>query len=552
MAKKVKLRLGEILIEQGLMTKDQLNQALETKRTGQKLGDKLIELGMITEFQLVEVLQQQLGIPHVRLHHYDVDQSLVNLISKDYARENLVFPLKKDKNKLIVAVSDPLDYFVFNDLRLSTGFKIEPVMAIKDEIRQSILKYYEQEQIAEEFETLDEYEKVQDLTIEEEASPVVKLLNQVIQQAVVEKASDIHFDPQEHHIKVRFRIDGALQTVQTLSINVQSSMLTRIKIMAGLDITEQKVPQDGRIKRRIEERDIDLRVSTLPTIFGEKVVIRVLDIHAVSNQLEDLGFNSKHLQDFIDMIEKPHGIVLLTGPTGSGKTSTMYGALTRLNREESNIITIEDPVEYQLDGINQIQVNSKVDLTFSSGLRSILRQDPDIIMIGEIRDEETANMAVRASITGHLVLSTLHTNDSVGTINRLMNIGVERFLVGTSLNGVVAQRLVRTNCRDCLIEVEPTLREQEVFNKYGLNIKHIKKGKGCPTCKGTGYKGRTAIHEILTIDDDIQNAILNNKTSLEIENIAREKGFAYLFEDGLRKVKEGITTTQEVFRVATE
>ena len=552
MAKKVKLRLGEILTQQGLISKEQLNKALETKRPGQKLGDKLIESGAITEMQLMEVLQQQLGIPHVRLHNYKIDKSLLNLISREYARENLVLPLKKEHNKLIVAVSDPLDYFVFNDLRLSTGFVIEPAIATKDEIRQNILRQYEKENLAEQFELKHEPDTSRDLSLEEEASPVVKLLNQVIQQAVVEKASDIHIDPQEHHVIIRLRIDGALQTDQSLSKNIQSSLITRIKIMAGLDITEQKIPQDGRIKRKVEGRDIDMRVSTLPTIFGEKVVIRVLDIHSVSNDLADLGFDEKHLNDFIYMIEKPHGIVLLTGPTGSGKTSTMYGALTRLNREESNVITIEDPVEYQLDGINQIQVNPKVGLTFASGLRSILRQDPDIIMVGEIRDEDTANMAVRASITGHLVLSTLHTNNSIGAIDRLINIGVERFLVGTSLNGIVAQRLVRTICKDCIVEEIPTKREQEIFEKYGFYMEKVKRGKGCPTCHQTGYKGRTAIHEVLNIDDDIQWAILNNQTSLEIQSLAQEKGFTYLFEDGLKKVQRGLTTTEEILRVAVE
>ncbi|MGP4071709.1 GspE/PulE family protein [Piscibacillus sp. B03] len=552
MAKKVKLRLGEILTQQGLITQDQLNNALETKLPGQKLGDKLIESGDITEMQLMEVLQQQLGIPHVRLHNYNIDKTLLNLVSKDYARENLVLPLKKEQNKLVVAVSDPLDYFVFNDLRLSTGFIIEPAIATKDEIRQQILRHYEKEDLAEQFDLEHEPETSQDLTLEEESSPVVKLLNQVIQQAVVEKASDIHLDPHEHHVVIRLRVDGSLRTEQTLSKNIQSSLITRIKIIAGLDITEQKIPQDGRIKRKVEGREIDMRVSTLPTIFGEKVVIRVLDVQAVSNDLATLGFEEKHLDDFIKMIEKPHGIVLLTGPTGSGKTSTMYGALTRLNQEDVNIITIEDPVEYQLNGINQIQVNPKVDLTFASGLRSMLRQDPDIIMVGEIRDEDTANMAVRASITGHLVLSTLHTNDSIGAIDRLINIGVERFLVGTSLNGVVAQRLVRTICKDCITAEEPTKREQEIFSKYGVDIKQVKRGKGCPTCNQTGYRGRTAIHEVLTIDEDIQAAILNNQTSIDIQKIAREKGFTYLFEDGLRKVAQGLTTTEEVLRVAAE
>ncbi|PKR76940.1 type II secretion system protein GspE [Halalkalibacillus sediminis] len=552
MAKQTKLRLGELLVQEELITNEQLEDALENKSPKQKLGDRLIQSGYITELQLVEVLQQQLDIPQVRLYNYPFDHSILNLVPKNYARENLVIPLKREKNKLHIALADPLDYFVINDLRLSTGFAIEPVIATKDEIKQSILKLYEREDFTEEFEDQYQEDHVQDLTIEEEASPVVKLMNQMIHQAVVEKASDIHVDPQEDRVVIRFRVDGTLKTDQSLAKSVQSSLTTRIKIMAGLDITEQRVPQDGRIKRKVEGRDIDLRVSTLPTIFGEKIVIRVLDIMSVSNHLEELGFEEKNLNSFIKMIEQPYGIVLLTGPTGSGKTSTMYAALTRLNKEETNIITVEDPVEYQLDGVNQIQVNSKVGLTFASGLRSILRQDPDIIMVGEIRDNDTANMAVRASITGHLVLSTLHTNDSIGAISRLLNMDVEMFLVGSSLNGIVAQRLVRRICRDCAIEMEPTVREQEIFNKYHMDTPKIMRGRGCPTCNMTGYRGRTAIHEVLYIDDNIREAVLNNKSSVEIEKIAVEKGFTYLFEDGLRKVQQGITTTEEIFRVAAE
>ncbi|WP_027964167.1 GspE/PulE family protein [Halalkalibacillus halophilus] len=553
MAKKIKLRLGEILVQEGLITDDQLQLALKEKAPSQKLGDKLMEEAYITELQLVEVLQQQLGITHERLYNYSFDQSILNLIPKNFAKENKVIPLRREGNKLYVATSDPLDYFVMNDLRLTTGFKIEPVIVIRDELRQGILKLYEREDFSEQFEVeRQQEERVPDLTAEEEASPVVKLMNQLIQQAVVEKASDIHVDPQEDQVMIRLRVDGALRNEQNLAKSVQSSLTTRIKIMAGLDITQQKVPQDGRIKRKVEGRDIDLRVSTLPTIFGEKIVIRVLDTMAVSNDLKEIGFEADNLEKFIRMIEKPYGIVLLTGPTGSGKTSTMYAALTRLNQEESNIITVEDPVEYELQGINQIQVNPQVGLTFASGLRSILRQDPDIIMVGEIRDSDTANMAVRASITGHLVLSTLHTNDSTGAINRLVNMDVEMFLVGSSLNGIVAQRLVRTLCRDCEQAEIPTAREQEIFRKYHINLSKVKRGKGCPTCNMTGYRGRTAIHEVLYIDDAIREAILDGKSKVEVERIATEQGFIRLFEDGLRKVEKGITTMEEVFRVAAE
>ncbi|GAA0450502.1 GspE/PulE family protein [Alkalibacillus silvisoli] len=552
MARKIKLRLGELLVREGLIDEGQLHHALNDKAPHQKLGDKLIEEGYITELQLVEVLQQQLGISHERLYNYAFDQSILNLIPKDFAIENSVIPLKREQNKLFVATSDPLDYFVLNNLRLQTGFKIEPTIATKDEIRQSIMKLYEREDLTEQFKETQPIKESEDLSLEEESSPVVKLMNQLIQQAVVEKASDIHIDPQEYQVLIRLRVDGTLRNEQTLAKSVQSSLITRIKIMANLDITQQRIPQDGRIKRVVEGRNVDLRVSTLPTIFGEKVVIRVLDTMSVSNRLEDIGFETHNLAQFKEMIEKPYGIVLLTGPTGSGKTSTMYAALTHLNKEQSNLITVEDPVEYELEGVNQIQVNSQVGLTFATGLKSILRQDPDIIMVGEIRDSETANMAVRASITGHLVLSTLHTNDSTGAINRLVNMDVEMFLVGSSINGVVAQRLVRTICKDCKVERELNHLEKEVFNKYNFNIKKVEKGEGCPTCNMTGYLGRTAIHEVLLVDEQIREAILDGQSKVEIEKVAKEQGFTPLFEDGLCKVERGVTTLEEVFRVAAE
>lgn len=552
MARTKKMRLGEMLVEGGVITEEQLSQALKEKRSDQKLGDKLIEDGYITEAKLVEVLKDQLGINDIRLTNYEIDPNILNLIPKDYVIENNIIPIKREKNKLYIATADPLDYFVLNDLRLLTGFIIEPLISTKDEIRHSIIRLYEREDFGEYFLAQEEESEVQDITIAEANSPIVKIINQLIQQAVVEKASDIHFDPHENKVIARLRVDGTLRTEQVFAKGIQSSLVTRIKIMANLDITESKVPQDGRIKVRVEGRNVDLRVSTLPTIYGEKIVIRVLDTIAVSNRLNDLGFDEDHLNQFIEMIEKPHGIVLLTGPTGSGKTSTMYAALSRLNKPDVNIITVEDPVEYQLEGVNQIQVNPKVGLTFASGLRSILRQDPDIIMIGEIRDKDTANMAVRASITGHLVLSTLHTNHSLGAIDRLMNMGVEKFLIGSSLNGVVAQRLVRKICRDCAIEKEPTNREKLLFEKHNIVVERTKKGQGCPSCNMTGYRGRTAIHEVLFIDDDLREAILNDESTVSIERLAREKGFRRLIEDGLKKVAEGITTTEEVFRVATE
>ncbi len=356
----------------------------------------------------------------------------------------------------------------------------------------------------------------------------------------------------ETKVLVRFRVDGRLRNERNLPKNVQGSLITRVKIMANLDITEHRVPQDGRIKLSMENRQMDLRISTLPTIFGEKIVIRLLDLTMAQNDISRLGFEEENLEKFKRLIKRPHGIVLLTGPTGSGKSSTMYSALSRLNNEDVNIITIEDPVEYQVEGINQIQVNPNVGLTFAAGLRSILRQDPNIIMVGEIRDRETADMAVRASITGHLVFSTLHTNNSLGTINRLKDMGVEIFLIASSLNGVVSQRLVRQICRDCKEEREATEREKEIFSKYGMDVDTVYHGKGCSTCDMTGYKGRTALHEVLVMDDEIKQALLNNKSMMEIRGIAVKNGLTFLIEDGLKKVEKGITTTEEILRVALD
>ncbi|MCH1626586.1 GspE/PulE family protein [Ferdinandcohnia quinoae] len=545
---KFRKKIGDLLIETGLINEEQLQEALRDKSDTQKIGDVLIQKGFITEHQLIEVLEFQLGIPHVSLFRYPIDSNLTAIVPKEIARKYNLMPLKREGDKLFVAMTDPLDFFAIEDLRLTTGFQIETAIATKDEIYRAITKYYELNVGINEF-INDVPEEVQEERMINDDSPVVKLVNQILLSAVQQRASDIHIDPQETKVSLRYRIDGVLRIERTLPKNMQNVLIARIKIMANLDITENRVPQDGRIKINLEFHPVDLRISTLPTVFGEKIVMRVLDLSNQLNDLQNLGFNNVNLQRFKELIERPTGIILLTGPTGSGKSSTLYAALNKLNVEDVNIITIEDPVEYQLEGINQIHVNPNVGMTFATGLRAILRQDPNIIMVGEIRDRETADIAVRASLTGHLVLSTLHTNDSFGTITRLIDMGVEPFLVASSLTGVVSQRLVRRVCRDCANVQEPTKRELEIFAKHDINIDKINRGRGCGTCNMTGYKGRVAIHELLEIKDEMRKVIMNKESFSKLREIAIKNKMIFLIDDGLIKVKQGVTTTEEILRV---
>lgn len=551
MKQQTRKRLGDLLVEAGLISEDQLQSTLKEKSPGQKLGDALLQRGYITEQQLIEVLEFQLGIPHISLYRYPFDTTLFSLISKETAKRNRLIPLKKDGDKLFVAMADPMDYFAIDDLRLSTGFQIETAIATKDDILRAINKYYEiDEGFDELIGDLPDHEAAQEEEISSDDSPVVRLVNQLMSNAVAMKASDIHIDPHETKVLIRYRIDGILRTERVLPKHMQSLLTARIKIMANLDITEHRVPQDGRIKVNLDFHPIDLRVSTLPTVFGEKIVLRILDLSSSLNDVTKLGFNKLNLKRFIDMIEKPTGIVLITGPTGSGKSSTLYAALNRLNSEEVNIITVEDPVEYQLEGVNQIQVNANVGMTFAKGLRSILRQDPNIIMVGEIRDKETVEVAIRASLTGHLVLSTIHTNDSLGTVTRLLDMGVEPFLVASSLSGIVAQRLVRRVCRDCAEEQAPSKRELEIFAKRGIKIERIVRGRGCSSCNMTGYKGRLAIHEVLVINDEMRRVIMDGDSFTRLRELAIKSKAIFLIDDGLLKVKQGVTTTEEILRVA--
>ena len=543
-------RLGDLLIEAGLITEEQLQSALQDKNKSQKLGDVLLQKGYITEQQLIEVLEFQLGIPHVSLYRYPFDSHIFNLISEETAKRNLMIPLKKEGERLYVAMADPMDFYAIDDLRLATGFQIEPAIATKDEILRAIAKHYTDEEDLEELMLdLNREESDEEAGLDQD-SPVVRLVNQLLSNALTLKASDIHIDPQEKKVVVRYRVDGVLRIEKVLPKTMQSVMTARIKIMAKMDITEHRIPQDGRIKINLGYHPIDLRVSTLPTIFGEKIVLRILDLGNKLNDLNLLGFNKLNLQRFQHMISQPNGIVLITGPTGSGKSSTLYAALNQLNTEDVNIITIEDPVEFQLEGINQIQVSPNVGMTFATGLRSILRQDPNIIMVGEIRDKETVEVAIRASLTGHLVLSTIHTNDSLGTITRLVDMGVEPFLVASSLSGIMAQRLVRKVCRDCAEQQKPSRSELEIFAKRGMKIESINRGRGCTSCNMTGYKGRIALQEILVINEEIRRLIMNGEPISKLREAAIRHKTIFLMDDGLLKVKQGLTTTEEILRVA--
>ncbi|HLS66257.1 MAG TPA: ATPase, T2SS/T4P/T4SS family [Pseudogracilibacillus sp.] len=545
-------RLGDLLVDAGLITEDQLSAALAEKAPNEKIGDTLLREGLITEQQLIEVLEFQLGVPHININQYPIDEEVVQLVPHEIAKRFQVMPIRKDENQLFVAMADPMDYFAIEELRMATGFQIIPAIATKDSIQQTISKYYEfQESLHEAMGDVLPEETIEEAGITDEDSPVVRLVNQIISNAVNQRASDIHFDPQELELKIRYRIDGVLMTERTLPKHMQNVIIARLKIMANLNITESRIPQDGRIKMTVNFKPIDIRVSTLPSVYGEKIVMRILDLSMAIDRLDKIGFTEENEQLFREMIHKPNGIVLMTGPTGSGKSSTLYAALNQLNDDAVNIITIEDPVEYQVAGVNQVQVNDAVGMTFAAGLRSILRQDPDIVMIGEIRDFETAQIAIRASLTGHLVLSTLHTNSAVAALTRLTDMGVEPFLIASSLSGVVAQRLVRRVCRDCSEQVEPTERERELLAQSKLHVDYVQQGRGCPSCHQTGYRGRIAIHEVLTINDDIRELIMESASASKIRNYVHEHGMLFLQDDGMKKVADGLTTTAEVLRVAT-
>ena len=551
-----KYKLGELLLYAGKITENQLKDVLEIqKKTGKKLGEVLVTEKYVTEDDIIEVLEFQLGIPHVNLDKYEINKDVATIIPENIVRRYELIAIDKRDNLLIVAMVDPLNIFALDDVKLAVKCEIQPVISTKEKLLRAIDKFYSEEatkKVVEEFEEAFlpiDIEETEDAEVLEVATaPIVKLLNSIIEQAVRERASDIHIEPTVEDIRVRFRIDGDLREITRLSRNSLPGIVTRVKIMGRMNIAEKRFPQDGRVETKIIGKEIDMRISTLPTVYGEKIVIRLLDRTSFMFTKDSLGFSERNLETFNKILYQPYGMLLVTGPTGSGKTTTLYTVLQELNQIEKNIITIEDPVEYKLSGINQVQVNTKAGLTFANGLRSVLRQDPDIIMVGEIRDSETAEIAIRAAITGHYVLSTLHTNDSPSTVARLIDMGIESYLVSSALVGVVSQRLVKKLCPKCKKPYEATEIDKEILGVNSEKDLILYRPTGCSSCNH-GYRGRTAVHEIMPINEEIRQLIDHRANIDDIRNMAVKEGMTTLLEAASKLAIEGITSLDEVLRV---
>ncbi len=553
-------KLGEILIEKGKVEQTDIDRALILQKdNGQKIGKILLSLGYITERDLIEALKEQTGVKAFYGETFpDVEQiEKIEELSYQFLKNKLIFPLKKTDTTLEVIMDDPFDYQTIASLETLLNIDVVPYLGVESEIIDALKKVYGEEQAIDEgvLGEIDEdnIEQLKDLASE---APVIRLVNQMISKAVEMKASDIHVEPFEKVLRIRFRIDGVLHDIDTPPRKIAPAVISRIKIMSKLDIAEKRIPQDGRINLRVLGKEIDLRVSTVPTLHGESVVMRILDKGSIKLfDLGKLGFPPDTFKQFETLIKKPHGIILVTGPTGSGKTTTLYAVLNRLNSPEKKIITVEDPVEYQLEGVNQIHVNPQVGLTFASGLRTILRQDPDIILVGEIRDRETAEIAIQASLTGHLVLSTLHTNDACGAVTRLLDMGVEDYLISSTLIGVLAQRLVRVVCKNCRKKIR---LKKEHLKDFGIEperfgeLPEVYTAQGCKECNFTGYVGRIAIFELFLIDENVRKMILEKPDTPKLKAYARDMGMRSLREDGFLKVIQGITTPEEVLRVTQE
>ena len=605
------VKLGDLLLRAKLITQDQLDAALKSQREeGGKLGEALVRVGAVSEAAITETLSQQFGVPSIDLASFEIDPNVIKIVPAEVARKYGVLPVNKTGATLTIAMGDPTNVFAMDDIKFMTGYNVEPVVASELALRKAIERHYGtprsvvlkektkpsgsfapvganlEEVMASSALTMDDMAGVglgeinmdeitgidagadvdvlkadegqeidlSDLTKSTESAPIIKVSNLILIEALKAGASDIHVEPYEKEFRVRFRVDGVLHNIMALPMRTRDPLISRLKIMAKLDISEKRLPQDGRIKirLRVEERsrDLDLRVSTVPAQFGEKVVMRLLDKSKLQLDMTQLGFDPEPLRRFKDAIDRPYGIVLVTGPTGSGKTNTLYSAIAALNEPTVNIMTAEDPIEFNLAGINQVQMKEQIGLTFASALRSFLRQDPDIILVGEIRDFETAEIAVKAALTGHLVLSTLHTNDAPSTINRLMNMGIEPFLVATSINAICAQRLVRRNCTQCVEEVEtqPQMLIQVGFAPDEVKSLKIKRGRGCERCGNGGYKGRVGLYEVLQFSDEIRDMILSGASSIELKRKAVEEGMLSLRMAGLGKIREGVTSLEEVLR----
>lgn len=547
--------LGDILVQAGLIGPSQLAKALEVqKASGHRLGAVLVALGYITETDVARAIADQLSIHFIPDHELQVDMTLARLIPASVARKTEALPLKEEFGVLYVAMADPLDVFSLDEIRHLTRRSVQPVSATRQGILKAIAQYERLAALRQrEGITPDVAPPESVLSPNPDDTPVVQLVNELIDRAIAERASDIHVEPAESEFRVRFRVDGFLREVVNPPISYHAPVVARIKVLAGLDISERRTPQDGRMELRDRGRNVDLRVSTLPTVFGEKVVLRIFDKTRALTRLQDLGFGPDIFEKYTALARRPHGMLLVTGPTGSGKTSTLLSTLAFLNTIEKNIVTIEDPVEYQLPGVNHVQVNTKVGMTFADGLRAILRQDPNIIMLGEVRDGETADVAVRAALTGHLVLSTLHTNDAAGALTRLTDMGVEPYLIASSVLGVLAQRLLRRLCAHCR---QPYEVDGEVFAQYGCTLPSpgkvtIFRAAGCHHCSGTGYSGRFPIFEFLRVTPDIQEMVIARSSFAEIQQQGVSEGMQLLITNGLQKALQGYTTPEEVFRVAS-
>ena len=564
-------RLGDLLVKEKIITAEQLAQTLEfQKKNGGRLGSCLVKQGFVSEDDITNFLSRQYGVPSINLSYFEVDPAVVKLVPEETARRYEVVPLSRMGSSLTIAIVDPTNVFAMDDIKFMTGFNVEPVVASEGAIREAIDRFYGQSQG-------DAFEKVmQDIGADGDAAvelaeeedelaegdleraageaPVVKLVNLILREALNRGASDIHLEPYEKEYRVRYRIDGVLQAVMSPPMKMRDAITSRVKIMAKLDISEKRLPQDGRIMLRMEQngrkKQLDFRVSVLPTLFGEKVVLRLLDKENLRLDMTKLGFEQEALTKFEKAILKPYGMVLVTGPTGSGKTNTLYSSISRLNSPDTNIMTAEDPVEFQLMGINQVQMKEQIGLNFAAALRSFLRQDPNIILVGEIRDFETAEIAIKAALTGHMVLSTLHTNDAPSTISRLMNMGIEPFLVATSIHLICAQRLIRRICANCKEEEKTpiqTLLDVGYTTEEAKTVK-VFKGKGCEKCNQSGYKGRVGLYEVMEVNDEIRELVLVGASAIELKKKAIEMGMITLRRSGLTKIREGVATLEEVIR----
>lgn len=551
-----KKRLGDLLVESGKITNGQLEQILnKQKSSGKRLGELIIEDGILSEDEILNFLEVQLGIERVYIDMINVDKKAIMSVPESLAAKYNLLPLQFKGVKIVVAMSDPLNIFAMDDVKIATGYEVEPLIASKEEIRRSIDKYYSDRYVQKAAEDLSkerqQTEKEEDINIDDiKNAPAVRLVDSIIKNAIELRASDIHIEPFEKYIRIRYRIDGQLQEVLKPAKETLAALVTRIKILSDLNIAERRIPQDGRILTKVDNKEVDLRVSILPTVHGEKVVIRILSRDNFMIGKSNLGMNDEELQKLSRILKNPYGIILVTGPTGSGKSTTLYTILSDLNSADKNIITVEDPVEYMLEGVNQVNVNTKAGLTFAAGLRSILRQDPDIIMIGEIRDGETAEIATRAAITGHLVVSTLHTNDAPSSVLRLVDMGIEPYLVATSIAGVISQRLVRKICPQCDSIYNATSYEKKLLGIEPHEELKLHRGQGCVYCSNTGYVGRTGVYEIMEITRQHRDYIMENKNSEGLRDISLENGMKTLNMSCRELVIKGITTVDELVRIA--